>query len=159
MKIKAIIRGFIIALAVIFFCGVISALFVKKAPLPTPKVYDYTIHYLRADTGEDILKKYDFMLKRKGEYPIGYNEGTESFKISELNGKLNPVPIEWGDMQGAYFGEEVTDPKDHSKSYSFCGWYLDKECTVEFGGTIHAGASEDITLYAKIIESTWIGPY
>ena len=158
MKIKTFWKGLLIALAVIITAGLFANFFIKQMPDVQPKTYDYKISYIRADTGEDILTQYRFMMKKSGVYPLGYNKNSATFTISDLYGKLKPVPEEWG-MPGMYTGQEVSDPNDKGRSYAFFGWYLDVDCTIEFEGTVHEGAAEDIVLYADITESVWTGNY
>lgn len=154
MKIKTLWKGMLIALAVILAVGVLASFLIKAAPQAKPKEYDYSITYIRAETGEDILTNYDFMLKKSGSYPMGYNADSATFKISDLRGKMEPTPNSWG--IGGYVGSEVGDPKDKQKSYAFYGWYLDKDCTVEFAGTVREGATGNIVLFAKIKQSSWV---
>lgn len=160
MKGKTLVKGLLVALIVIVTVGLIAGIFIKKAPAPEHKVYDYQISYIRADTGEDIMENYKFMLKKTGTYPIGYNANSATFTISDLKGKMEPAPVAWGEFfKGTYVGTEVSDPEDKKKSYGFYGWFLDQECTVEFEGTVHEGAAENLTVYAKILESRWTGSY
>ena len=160
MKGKTLVKGLLVALIVIVTVGLIAGIFIKKAPAPKPKTYDYTISYVRADTGEDVLEDYKFMLKKTGTYPIGYNKNSATFRISDLNGKMEKVLVNWGEgFENVEFGSEVSDPKNSKISYGFYGWYLDKECTIEFEGTVHEGAREDLVLYAKISESEWSGAF
>lgn len=159
MKLKNLLKGIAIGLAIVLTVGLAVSLIRWETifPTPTPETYDYSIRYVRADTGEDILESYGFMLKSKGNYPSGYNADTAMFTISPLLGEMKPIPEEW--EMGGYVGAEVSDPKDSQKTYAFYGWYLDEECTLPFGGTVYKGRASSLVLYAKIETSYWTGFY
>lgn len=155
MKLKNLLKGIAIGLAIVLTVGLAASLVRWETifPTPTPETYDYSIRYVRADTGEDILENYDFMLNSKGNYPSGYNADTATFTISPLLGEMTAITNEWG--IASYKGTEVSDPKDSQKTYGFYGWYLDEECTLPFGGTVYKGRASNLILYAKIETSYW----
>lgn len=143
MKVRSVLKGVMIAVGVIFLLGIISTLFDWGGENVKPKQYDYKITYLRADTGEDILKDYSFMLKRNGNYPEGYSNDSAAFEISALAGTRTETDF------GTIISE-VYAPNDPETGYCFGGWYLDAACTQAFDGYVKRGAVGNMTLYAKI---------
>ena len=151
MRVRSVLKGVGIALCIIFLLGFISTFF-DWGENVKPKKYDYKITYLRADTGEDILKEYSFMLQSDGTYPEGYSNDSETFEISALSGGRKET--EYGTIL-----YEVYAPGEPNTGYSFIGWYLDEACTQAFDGYVERGTVGDLTLYAKISVSVWTDFY
>lgn len=88
----------------------------------TPKTYSI-VYYAIIDGGEPKAIP-ERMYKTNGNYPTSY--------------------------LGAN-GATVDDLQDYG-TYEFLGWYLDENCTTKFDGTIVAGNTRNVVLYARIID-------
>lgn len=161
MKAREVLKGAAIAAGVIFTLGLASSLLNlgELFPEPTPQEEKHTITYIRADTGEDVLTTYSFMLKKQGNYPTDYTSETETFTISDLLGDMRPDYDNLAENELPRIGWEVSDPSDRKKSYGFYGWYLDEGCTVPFDGVVKRGSVSDLVIYAEIKTSTWTDFY
>lgn len=119
----------------------------------------YRISYKVAGSGEDLTERFSWLMKSDGSYPKSY-ESAEGARISGLCGAVDY--ISWESFEGAYTFSPVYDPTDCDHWAYFFAWFLDSECTEEFGGEIYAGTEGDVILYAKIgedWESNWTNFY
>ena len=96
----------------------------------------YAINYYTVENGE-VVAIPDYMWKANVEYPTSYESGTT-------------VTIESLVLTYAISGTEDRE---------FLGWYLDKDYTQKFDGTIDTSQAGDIVLYAKIIKGSWTKNY
>lgn len=120
---------------------------VEKITLDQPllvfgtKVYNITYKCAGDTSGETLFQagsEYGLSKKADGVYPTFYCEGTTP-AISDLKSSFSCG-------EGYHSGGGVIG----TGHYNFEGWYLDNEMTKPFNGTIPAGTTGDITLYAKI---------
>lgn len=104
-----------------------------------PATEGYTITYRMIITNEENKEAiiYKGLFNKNGNYPKSYNS-EDGAVVSEL--------------------EKITFTYE-GKDYVFQGWYLNKECTATFDGTINPGTTGDITLYAKVSHGSWSGFY
>ena len=120
---------------------------VEKITLDQPllvfgaKIYNITYKCAGDTSGETLFQsgsEYGLSKKADGVYPTFYCEGTTP-AISDLKSSFSCG-------EGYHSGGGVIG----TGHYNFEGWYLDNEMTKPFSGTIPAGTTGDITLYAKI---------
>ncbi len=120
---------------------------VEKITLDQPvlifgaKIYSITYKCAGDTSGETLFQagsEYGLSKKTDGVYPTFYCEGTTP-AISDLKRSFSCG-------EGYHSGGGVIG----TGHYNFEGWYLDNEMTKPFSGTIPAGTTGDITLYAKI---------
>ena len=120
---------------------------VEKITLDQPvlifgaKIYNITYKCAGDTLGETLFQsgsEYGLSKKADGVYPTFYCEGTTP-AISDLKRSFSCG-------EGYHSGGGVIG----TGHYNFEGWYLDNEMTKPFNGTIPAGTTGDITLYAKI---------
>lgn len=120
---------------------------VEKITLDQPvlifgaKIYNITYKCAGDTSGETFFQagsEYGLSKKADGVYPTFYCEGTTP-AISDLKRSFSCG-------EGYHSGGGVIG----TGHYNFEGWYLDNEMTKPFNGTIPAGTTGDITLYAKI---------
>ena len=105
----------------------------------------YNITYMRAGSTNgktlfEIGSEYGLSKQDGGFYPETYTSG-ETFVISNLKSRF--------DCSGPG-GDYHSGSGAGCATYEFHGWYLDSEKTIPFNGTIPAGTTGDITLYADI---------
>lgn len=96
----------------------------------------YAISYYTVVNGEAVAIP-DYMWKANGNYPTQYESG---------------VGATIDDLVGTYAVSSTEDKE-------FKGWYLDKEFTQKFDGTIGTAQTGDIVLYAKITSGYWTKNY
>ena len=96
----------------------------------------YAINYYTVVNGEAVAIP-DYMWKANGNYPTQYESG---------------VGATIDDLVGTYAVSSTEDKE-------FDGWYLDKEFTQKFDGTIGTAQTGDIVLYAKITSGYWTKNY
>ena len=107
---------------------------------------EYTITYRRAGAANNALtlfekgSEYGLSKLANGFYPETYKTG-ETVKVSNLKTTFY-CSGPGGDYHSGSGGGNA--------SYKFSGWYWDSEKTMPFDGTIPAGMTGDITLYADI---------
>ena len=104
-------------------------------------VKTYKIIYLCAEDGDALFEvgsEYGLSKQKDGNYPETYTQGS-AVSISNLKSSFF--------CGGIYHSGSGVNGTGH---YLFEGWFLDKATTKPFNGTIPAGTTGDITLYAKI---------
>ena len=98
---------------------------------------------------------YKGMFSEKGQYPTEVPLRS-NLVVSDLLGKMTKgEPIEW--LGGAYIYSGVPVSGPSGVEYEFWGWYLDKDLTQVYDGSLVV--TENVTLYADVVEAYWIGPY
>ncbi len=110
------------------------------AKIETLATYSITYRAIVNGTETDV---YAPLYEQGGNYPTNYTAG-EAFPISDLKGRV--------------YANVWTEYSEDNVSYAFHGWYLDRACTQEVTG-FSMKTRGDKTLYAKISQSLWIGPY
>ncbi len=137
---KKIIRGIGIFFVAIMFSGLTAFIFrgflCENNAVDTLPTDTYKITYRMVVDGEESAV-YPALFSSDGNYPLKYNTG-EEVSVSELESFV------WA---GAY------------SDYTFNGWYMDKELSVVFDGTINSETTGDITLYADIVQGFWSKNY
>ena len=108
----------------------------------------YKITYMRGKASSDrplFVKGSEFGRSKQtdGNYPETYTFNTAT-TISALK-----TDFLCGGVGSDYCDQKVGSADGYA-TYRFKGWYLDRECTIAFDGTIAAGTTGDITLYADI---------
>ena len=100
---------------------------------------------------------YEGMYSAKGQYPTEVPLRS-TLSVSDLLGKMTKGPeLNWEGFEGTYVYSGIGVEGPSGQEYEFWGWYLDKELTVPYEGSLVV--TEDVTLYADIVEVYWIGPY
>ena len=111
------------------------------------KETEYKITYLDSYSGQELFKvgsEFGLSKQADGNYPETYTQGT-SVSISNLKSNFS-----CGGVGSDYCGNKKGQGVYGNASYLFKGWYFDKAKTKPFNGTIPAGTTGDITLYADI---------
>ena len=109
----------------------------------------YKITYMRGKVSSNrplFVKGSEYGLSKEtdGNYPETYVFNTAT-SISALK-----TIFSCGGKGSDYCSLTGSSLGNGSSEYRFKGWYLDEDCTIAFNGTIEAGTTGDITLYADI---------
>ena len=95
------------------------------------------------------------------DYKGDWSYWSQNSRISNLN-LPTEYTIESDEISVATLPTSEFNLNNFTPSYKVCGvfssWYLDAECTIAFDGTIPAGSTGNLDLYAKWT-TTAVGPY
>ena len=139
------LRAILLVMIFVFLAGSCVALIPPKTEEPTVDApiedpFSFSIGYRSIVDGEE--KAFDDRQWVDGwEYPSSYDTRTWT-KVDDLRDNITL-------QSGSGFTKEL----------EFQGWYLDEACTQAFDGTIDAGTTGTVVLYAKSSVIWWLGPY